>query len=212
MDDLFELREEFISEKLDEKDVSANPIDQFKLWFGEAATVKVYEPNTAILATSDSKGKPSARMILIKNFSEDGFTFFSNYESKKGQQLAENPYATIVYYWPELERQVRIDGIVQKLTPADSDKYFETRPIGSRLGAWASPQSQVIIDREWLETKHKEIREQFKYGEVLRPENWGGYILKTYSIEFWQGRQNRLHDRIEYFEVEGNWQIRRLAP
>jgi pyridoxamine 5'-phosphate oxidase len=210
--DLFELREEFISEKLDEKDVTANPIDQFKLWFGEAATVKIYEPNAAIIATAGANGIPSARMILVKTFSEDGFTFFSNYESKKGQHLSKNPYAAIVYYWPELERQVRIEGKVEKLSPADSDKYFETRPIGSRLGAWASPQSQVIVDREWLEAKHKEIRTQFRYGEVLRPSNWGGYILKHYAIEFWQGRQNRLHDRIEYYQEEGKWKIRRLAP
>jgi pyridoxamine 5'-phosphate oxidase len=210
--DLFELREEFISENLDEKDVSASPIEQFKLWFGEAATVKIYEPNAAIIATADKKGVPSARMILVKTFSEKGFTFFSNYESKKGMNLSENPHATIVYYWPELERQVRIDGEVEKLAPAESDKYFETRPIGSRLGAWASPQSQVITDRQWLEAKHKEIREKFKYGDVIRPENWGGYILKPQFIEFWQGRQNRLHDRIEYYIEEGKWKTRRLAP
>jgi pyridoxamine 5'-phosphate oxidase len=210
--DLFELREEFISEKLDEGYIAANPIDQFKLWFGEAATVKIYEPNAAIIATADTNGIPSARMILVKTFSEDGFTFFSNYESKKGQHLSKNPYATLVYYWSELERQVRIEGRVEKLLPSESDKYFETRPIGSRLGAWASPQSQVIVDRDWLEAKHKEIREQFKYGEVLRPSNWGGYILKHYVIEFWQGRQNRLHDRIEYYLEEGIWKIRRLAP
>jgi pyridoxamine 5'-phosphate oxidase len=210
--DLFELREEFITEKLDEKDVSANPFDQFKLWFGEAAAVKIYEPNAAFIATANKKGFPSARMILVKAFSEEGFTFFSNYESKKGKQISENPNATLVYYWPELERQVRIEGVVEKLSPGDSDKYFETRPIGSRLGAWASPQSQPIADRKWLEVKHKEIRDKFKYGEVVRPENWGGYIIKPCSIEFWQGRQNRLHDRIEYYKDNGKWNIRRLAP
>jgi len=210
--DIFELREEFISEKLDEKEVFPNPIDQFKLWFGEAATVKIFEPNTAILATANMKGVPSARMILVKAFSAEGFTFFTNYESKKGKQLAENPLATIVYYWPELERQVRIEGIAEKLTPEDSDKYFETRPIGSRLGAWASPQSQIIEGRQWLDSKHKEFREKFKYGEIIRPENWGGYILKPNIMEFWQGRQNRLHDRIEYYKSEGKWKIRRLAP
>ena len=210
--DILELREEFISEKLDEKVVSADPIDQFKIWFDEASTVKINEPNAAVIATAGTNGIPSARMILVKSFSKDGFTFFSNYESKKGQQLSKNPYAALVYYWPELERQVRIDGKVEKLSPADSDKYFETRPIGSRLGAWASPQSQVIVDREWLEKKHKEIRQQFRYGEVLRPSSWGGYILRHYAIEFWQGRQNRLHDRIEYYMEEGNWKIRRLAP
>jgi pyridoxamine 5'-phosphate oxidase len=210
--DLFELREEFTTESFDEKNVPAIPIMLFKLWFGEAAAVKVFEPNAAILATVNSNGMPSARVLLIKSFSEVGFTFFTNYESKKGHHINENPNAALVYHWPDLERQVRIEGIVEKLSPKDSDIYFETRPKGSRLGAWVSPQSNVIEDRNWLEAKHNEFREKFKKGEVPRPENWGGYILKPNLLEFWQGRQNRLHDRIEYFLEEGNWKIRRLAP
>jgi pyridoxamine 5'-phosphate oxidase len=210
--DLFELREEFINESFDEKNVPSMPIMLFKLWFGEAAAVKVFEPNAAVLATVDSNGKPSARVLLLKTFSEQGFTFFTSYESKKGHHLEVNPFAALVVHWPDLERQVRIEGIVEKLSPRDSDKYFETRPTGSRLGAWASPQSKVIEDRAWLEQKHNEFRQQFKKGEVPRPENWGGYILKPNLMEFWQGRQNRLHDRIEYILEDGKWKIRRLAP
>ena len=146
--DLFDLKEEFITETFDEKNVPAAPIMLFKLWFGEAAAVKVFEPNAAILATVNSNGLPSARVILIRAFSEEGFTFFTNYESKKGQHLEVNPHAALVLHWPDLERQVRIEGIVEKLAPKDSDKYFETRPTGSRLGAWASPQSSVIEDRK----------------------------------------------------------------
>lgn len=210
--DLYELREEYIFEKLGEKDVLPSPIDQFKLWFGEAATSNIYEPNAAFLATAGSDGIPSGRIILVKTFSEHGFTFFTNYESKKGRHLIENPYATLVFYWPDLERQVRIEGNIEKLPPEESDTYFETRPVGNRLGAWASPQSRVITDRNWLETEHKKFREKFKHGKAPRPENWGGYILKPVAIEFWQGRKNRLHDRIEYFTENNKWKIRRLAP
>ncbi len=210
--DLYEMREEYISEKLNEKEVLPSPIDQFKLWFGEAAASKIYQPNMAFLATADSKGIPSGRIILLKEFSEKGFTFFSNYESKKGKQLSENPYAVIVLYWPELERQVRIEGKAEKLSPEESDNYFETRPVGNMLGAWASPQSKIITDRDWLEAEHNKFREQFKHGKIPRPGNWGGYALKPTAIEFWQGRENRLHDRIEYFLDNNSWKIRRLAP
>lgn len=212
MDNLFEVREEYISQNLDETSVLPNPFNQFRVWFGEAAIVKIYEPHAAFLATASLKGTPSGRMILIKAFNEKGFVFFTNYESKKGHQLLENPFATLVFNWAELERQVRISGHVDKLTPDESDKYFETRPAGSRLGAWASPQSQVISSRKWLENKHNEFRQQFKHGEVPRPINWGGYNLKPINIEFWQGRQNRLHDRIEYYLEDNIWKIRRLAP
>jgi pyridoxamine 5'-phosphate oxidase len=210
--DLFDLKEEFISETFDEKNVPNTPIMLFKLWFGEAAAVKIFEPNAAILATVNSKGMPSARVLLIKSFSEEGFTFFTNYESKKGRQLEKNKNAAMVFHWPDLERQVRIEGLVEKLSPKDSDRYFETRPTGSRLGAWASPQSEIIEGRAWLEGKHNEFRQKFKKGEIPRPINWGGYILKPNLMEFWQGRQNRLHDRLEYFQEEGKWKLRRLAP
>ena len=210
--DLYNLREEYMSHKLDIEDVDKSPITQFQLWFNEALAVKIYEPNAAILATANSQGHPSARVVLVKSFSEKGFDLFTNYESRKGKELKENPFAAIVFYWPELERQVRIEGSVSILNAAESDNYFESRPVGSRLGAWASPQSQVIADRTWLEEKHNEIREKFKHGSVPRPENWGGFRLNPDMIEFWQGRQNRLHDRIAFFRENNQWNIKRLAP
>ena len=210
--DLYDLREEYMAQSLNESDVLDSPIEQFKIWFGEAAVAKIYEPNAVILATSSKIGIPSARVVLLKAISEKGFDFFTNFQSRKGTQLLENPNAAMVFYWAELERQVRIEGQVDKLTNEESDKYFETRPVGSRLGAWASPQSRVITDRDWLEENHNQIREKFKHGQVPRPENWGGYRLKPHLVEFWQGRQNRLHDRIEYIIEDDDWKIRRLAP
>jgi pyridoxamine 5'-phosphate oxidase len=210
--DLYDLREEYMAEKLDVGDVSKSPIDQFQKWFHEASSVRIYEPNAAILATTSVQGQPSARVVLIKAFSEKGFDFFTNYESRKGLELIANPFGAIVFYWPELERQIRIEGSVSKLSPSESDKYFESRPVGSRLGAWASPQSQIITDRNWLENSHNEIREKFKHGIVPRPENWGGFKLLPNMIEFWQGRQNRLHDRMAYFFENAQWNIKRLAP
>ena len=210
--DSFELREEYTSEIFDEKNVHKSPFEQFKNWFDEATKAKIFEPNAMALASVDLNGAPSVRMILMKTFDEKGITFFSNYESKKGQQFIKNPNVAVLFYWEELERQVRIEGKVEKLSPEGSDKYFETRPVGSRLGAWASPQSTIIADRNWLESKHNEFRQQYKHGTVPRPANCGGYILKPHSFEFWQGRQNRLHDRIEYILEKNKWNIRRLAP
>ena len=210
--DLYDLREEYMAQSLSESDVLASPIEQFKIWFGEAANVKIYEPNALILATADKNGIPSARVVLLKAFSEKGFDFFSNYDSRKGNHFNENPNAAMVFYWSELERQVRIEGDVERLSNGESDKYFESRPIGSRLGAWASPQSRVITDRDWLEENHKIVREKFKHGQVPRPENWGGYRLVPHQVEFWQGRPNRLHDRIEYIFQNNFWAIQRLAP
>lgn len=210
--DLFETREGYISESLNEKDVTPDPINQFKLWFGQAAIAKIYEPIAAVLATATKTGIPSARVILFKGFSEKGFDFFTNYNSRKGAELAENPNAAMVFYWGELERQVRVEGIIEKLSPEESDNYFETRPVGSRLGAWASPQSRVIVDRDWLENQHNEFRNKFKKGQIHRPTDWGGYRLKHHVVEFWQGRQNRLHDRIQYSFENNEWIIRRLAP
>ncbi len=210
--DLFDLKENIISERLSENEVASSPIDQFKLWFDQAALVKIYEPNAAILATATKSGIPSARVILLKGFSDKGFDFFTNYNSRKGKELEENPFAALVYYWPELERQVRIEGKVEKLSDNESDNYFETRPVGSRLGAWASPQSKIIEDRNWLEKKHNEFREKFKHGEIPRPKEWGGFRIVPSSIEFWQGRQNRLHDRILYSFENKQWTIKRLAP
>lgn len=210
--DLYSLREEYMLKKLDITDVSYSPVLQFQSWFNEATNVKIFEPYAAILATTNAEGHPSARVVLIKAFSEKGFDFFTNYESRKGKELHENPFGAIVFYWPDLERQIRIEGEVAKLSTVESDNYFESRPIGSRLGAWASPQSQIITNRIWLEEKHNEIRENFKHGIVPRPINWGGYRLAPNMFEFWQGRQNRLHDRISYFLESNNWNIKRLAP
>jgi pyridoxamine 5'-phosphate oxidase len=210
--DLFDLREEFTSEPLDEKSIPSNPIILFQKWFEETLEAKIYEPNAFILATADKNAIPYARVLLLKAFNDLGFTFFTNYNSNKGRQLFDNPQAAMVFYWGELERQIRVVGGVEQLPETESDRYFETRPVGSRLGAWASPQSQVIEGRQWLETKHNEFRSQFKHGEIPRPKNWGGYLLIPDAIEFWQGRQNRLHDRLEYYRDGEGWKIRRLAP
>ncbi|MCX7986568.1 MAG: pyridoxamine 5'-phosphate oxidase, partial [Bacteroidales bacterium] len=184
----------------------------FKRWYEEAFEAKIFEPNAFAFATANLNCMPSVRMLLLKSFENGGFTFFTNYESLKAKHLKENPHAAMVFYWSELERQVRIHGIVDKISSAESDKYFEGRPVGSRLGAWASPQSQPIESREWLEIKHLEFREKFARGHIPRPENWGGYKLIPTSIEFWQGRPNRLHDRIQYQAVSDGWKIVRLAP
>lgn len=210
--DFYELREKYIGEELDISNVPANnPYTLFQKWYNQAREVNIYEPNAFVLATA-AKNAPSARMLLLKDFNDLGFSFFTNYESRKANELAENPNAAMVFFWSELERQVRIVGKAEKLGPEVSDQYFQTRPVGSRLGAWASPQSKEIEDREWLIEKHNEFREKFKHGEIPRPQNWGGYFLKPFSIEFWQGRINRLHDRIEYCFLNDSWHIRRLAP
>ena len=210
--DLFDLRNEYTSQPFDESDALSSPFELFDKWFHEAMESKIFEPNAMALATVGANGIPSVRMILLKSFNKNGFIFFSNYESRKGHQLKENHNAACVFYWEELERQVRIEGVVEKLSNEESDKYFETRPTGSRLGAWASPQSKIVESRQWLETKHNEFRNKFKHSEVPRPENWGGYKLIPHQIEFWQGRPNRLHDRIEYTFEGDSWKIRRLAP
>jgi pyridoxamine 5'-phosphate oxidase len=210
--DLYDLLEEYSSEKLDVTSTPANPIVLFKKWYAQAQEVEIYEPNAFALATSDKNSMPYVRMLLLKEYGEDGFTFFTNYDSLKGKQLYDNPQAAMVFYWGDLERQVRITGGVEQLSDVDSDKYFATRTVDSKLGAWASPQSQEIKDRHWLEAKHHEYREHFKLEKVPRPKNWGGYILIPDTIEFWQGRPNRLHDRIEYYRDGDDWKKRRLAP
>lgn len=210
--DLYELREEYMLEKLEEASVPETPFILFEKWFNQALEAKMFEPNAMALATADRFGKPSVRMLLLKAFNEKGFIFFTNYESLKGRHLTENHKAAICFYWSDLERQVRICGQTEKLTSIESDSYFRTRPTGSRLGAWASPQSTVINNRQWLEDKHNEFREKFKHGEIQRPNNWGGYILIPETVEFWQGRQNRLHDRVEYYCDGDRWKTRRLAP
>lgn len=209
---LQDLRQEYRSAELAETDVESNPILQFKKWFTEAVDAKLFEPNVMTLATANASGKPSARILLLKGFDEDGFVFFTNYNSDKGKDLAENPQASIVFFWPELERQVRIDGLVSKIAAEDSTAYFHSRPLGSQIGATASPQSSVIPNRAVLEEKVKQLTAEFEGQEIPRPLHWGGYLLSPTHIEFWQGRPSRLHDRINYHFVEGSWIINRLAP
>lgn len=212
MSSIYDIRENIIQQELDEHRVPASPFVLFKQWYEEAFQAKIFEPNAFALGTADLKAMPSVRMLLLKSYENGGFTFFTNYDSLKAQHLKENPHAAMVFYWSELERQVRIHGKVEKIPSNESDQYFDARPIGSRLGAWASPQSQPIESRAWLEKKHFEFREKFARGRVPRPANWGGYKLVPNSIEFWQGRPNRLHDRILYQLTDEGWKILRLAP
>lgn len=206
------LRQDYRAAALTEQEADKNPISQFAVWFTDALTAKIFEPNVMTLATADKSGKPSARIVLLKGFNEQGFTFYTNYNSHKGKELAENPYAALVFFWAELERQVRIEGSVTKIDPQISDQYFHSRPVSSQIGAIASPQSSIIESRDLLEVKVNQLTEEFKDKEIPRPENWGGYIVKPTTIEFWQGRTSRLHDRINYHLVNGNWIINRLAP
>jgi len=213
MTSLAKLRKNYSLGSLDIADVDRNPIRQFDAWFAQALEAQLPEPNAMTVATVDARGRPSARILLIKGVDERGFVFFTNYESRKGRELADNPYASLLFYWIELERQVRIEGTVVKTSPEESDRYFESRPLGSRIGAWASEQSQVIESRAMLEAREKEISAQ--YGEhPPRPPHWGGYRLIPDAIEFWQGRPSRLHDRLLYTRSadSSDWQIARLSP
>lgn len=206
------IRKDYTAQTLLEDEVQPHPVQQFKKWWDEVIASRILEPNAMTLATASSDGLPSARIVLLKDFDEEGFVFFTNYHSYKGLQLEENPKACLVFFWKELERQVRIVGVVQKVAAEESDAYYHSRPEGSRIGAWASPQSQVIKNREWLEAEVKQKEEAFKKGSVPRPPHWGGYVVKPVIIEFWQGRKSRLHDRIQYTLEGGSWKIERLAP
>jgi pyridoxamine 5'-phosphate oxidase len=219
MMELADIRKDYKLASLGEQDVDTSPFKQFEKWFNEAVSADVLEPNAMTLATVDGHGKPSARIVLIKDFDERGASFFTNYTSRKGENLAANPNAALVFFWPELERQVRMEGVVERVGAAESDAYYSVRPLGSRIGAWASPQSRVIASREMLESRVKSFTDQ--YGEApVRPPFWGGYRLSPTLIEFWQGRSSRLHDRIQYRRMEasiqgasgGDWVVERLAP
>lgn len=206
-----DIRKDYTLKSLQETDVATNPFSQFSIWWNEALASNIDEVNAMTLATIKPNLKPSARIVLLKDFSEDGFTFFTNYNSAKGEQLLQNSNASLCFFWKELQRQVRIEGIVKKVSDAISDTYFDSRPVGSKLGAWASPQSKVIENRDVLIEREEAFKKQF--GEnIARPPHWGGYILQPDYIEFWQGRSNRLHDRICYTLTSTNWKIERLAP
>ena len=207
------IRRDYSHKSLSENDVDANAISQFGKWWDEAVNSKIDEVNAMTLATASIDALPSARIVLLKEFNERGFVFFTNYESYKAQQLAENPKACLVFFWKELERQVRITGLIEKITTKQSDDYFQSRPESSRIGAWASPQSRVIEGRQWLDEKFNELVKEMEGTSIARPPHWGGYIVKPVVIEFWQGRPSRLHDRIQYtLEENGEWKIERLAP
>ena len=211
-EDIAGMRKDYSKKELLESEVNKDPIQQFQQWWKEALATEIAEPNAMTLATTSMDAVPSARIVLMKDFNESGFIFFTNYNSFKGQQLSENPKACLLFFWKELERQVRITGLVIKLNAAESDEYFLSRPEASQIGAWASPQSQVIENRDWLDDRFQKLEKEMK-GNVQRPSHWGGYVVKPVIIEFWQGRPSRLHDRIQYtLQDDGNWKIERLAP
>lgn len=208
-----DMRREYMTQGLSEGEIDADPFRQFQVWFEQTLAANLIEPNAMTLATATPDGRPSARMVLLKGFDARGFVWYTNYESRKGDELAANPQAALVLFWPELSRQIRIEGDVTPVSAAESDSYFASRPRGSQIGAAASYQSQVIPGREPLEQRAAELEAQYAGREVPRPPYWGGYRLSPSVIEFWQGRPSRMHDRLRYVrEGEGTWRIERLSP
>lgn len=207
-----DIRKDYCLSQLDEHDIAPDPIDQFTQWWQHASHSEVMEVNAMTLATATLDGIPSARIVLLKDYDERGFVFFTNYQSHKGRELEENPHAALVFFWKEIERQVRIEGDVEKVSDDESDEYFYSRPVGSRIGAWSSPQSSVIENRDVLENNVRHFEKEFQ-NSIPRPPHWGGYRVMPQKIEFWQGRSNRLHDRIQYTKtLQGSWKAERLAP
>ncbi len=212
-EELQNLRREYSLAQLSEKTVNVNPVKQFDTWFNEAIDAKLHEPNAMTLSTATRDGVPSARIVLLKGYDNYGFVFYTNYLSRKGKEITKNPAGALTFFWGELERQVRIEGTIEKLSKEQSDKYFQTRPKTSQLGALVSPQSQEIDGREILETKLSELELQYADKEIPKPSYWGGYILKPRLVEFWQGQRSRLHDRIVYKKIDNQtWKKVRLAP
>lgn len=208
-----DLRKEYTLQALDEAKVDPDPFRQFQRWFDQALEAQLPEPNAMTLATATPDGKPAARIVLLKYFDTQGFVFFSNYASRKGQELMTNPWAALVFWWAELERQVRIEGSVAQVAVEESDAYYSSRPLGSQIGAWVSQQSQVIADRQVLEQRYQELQAHSEGQALLRPPYWGGYRLSPTEFEFWQGRPSRLHDRLRYLKLgDRTWKIERLSP
>ncbi|MHB1921142.1 MAG: pyridoxamine 5'-phosphate oxidase [Chitinophagaceae bacterium] len=208
-----EIRREYLGAPLEETQVSADPMTQFEKWFQEVLNSQIEDANAMTLATVGMDGKPSARILLLKGISESGFSFFTNYSSRKGEELAHHPFGALVFYWKELNRQVRVEGEIEQIPPAESDQYFQSRPRESQISSWASPQSKVLDNRKTLIESLEKVKQRFASGSLPRPSFWGGYLLNPSRVEFWQGRPHRLHDRIEYKKSEeGVWQVYRLAP
>lgn len=215
MPSLADLRQEYARAELTRSHVADDPIDQFRAWFDEALDAEVEEPNAMTLATAGANGTPSARIVLLKGLDARGFQFYSNYESQKGTELSQNPHAALVFWWEALERQVRVEGRVERLPEDESTEYFHSRPRGSQLSAWASPQSRVVEDRAELEQNLDAVQAEYADDEPIpRPPHWGGYVVRPTQIEFWQGRPNRLHDRLRYrrADEQADWTLERLAP
>jgi pyridoxamine 5'-phosphate oxidase len=213
MNGLDAIRKEYSQTSLDMGDVDKDPILQFEKWFSQAIQAKVPEPNAMTLSTISSGGRPSARIVLLKGAEAGKFLFYTNYQSQKGKEIDNEPACALTFFWPELERQVRIEGVASRVEEAISEKYFQSRPRGSQVGAWASPQSSIVENREILEARVSEIEKRYEgLLQLPKPKQWGGYAVDPFEIEFWQGRPNRLHDRIVYYKVERGWQINRLAP
>jgi pyridoxamine 5'-phosphate oxidase len=210
--DLSTIRREYTHAALDERDVAVEPIAQFKVWLDHAVAAALPEATAMVLATADASGQPSCRVVLLKGLDERGFVFFTNYESRKSRDLTANPKAALTFFWPALDRQVRVEGAVGRTTEAESTAYFSTRPLSARIGAWASPQSATLADRGELEKRVEVVGKRFESGEVLLPPFWGGYRLTPQTVEFWQGRTDRLHDRLRYSRSSTGWRIERLAP
>lgn len=194
------------------KEVNPDPFKQFGAWMDKAINSGIKEPTAMALSTVGKNMQPSTRMVLLKEIRNDGFVFYTNYDSRKGHQITENHYGCILFYWPELEKQIRVEGRIEKASQEISEEYYLTRPAKRRIGAWASPQSQEIPNRKFIVDKQAEFQKKFAGDPPKKPENWGGYVLTPYIFEFWQGRSNRLHDRIEYYLDDNEWKIRRLAP
>jgi pyridoxamine 5'-phosphate oxidase len=213
MEGISHIRKEYTRESLNEQDVAPNPLDQFTKWWEEALKSEIEEVNAMTIATVDKEGMPQARTVLLKAYDQNGFVFFTNYNSAKSMQLDANGNCCLLFFWKELERQVRINGTAAKISTKESIEYFNSRPDGSKIGAWASPQSLVVAGKAWLEETFEYYKERFKHGEIPKPPHWGGFRIKPTRIEFWQGRPSRLHDRILYSQGDaGVWKIERLAP